>query len=165
MSEDNRELNIKLISISDYLVIVALKYVCYNIVYSMQAVVFMRQEAVLKPVVSYHTRLTPCSTDFYFLCCPLQKLQNAFLAVTPSRCEFVCSAQSSGLISPNVKWCNMCLLCLVLVDQEDHSEASQPATASDDESGTETQVMHHSHAAEMSVGLLAACWAISIIYS
>lgn len=40
---------------------------------------------------------------------------------------------------------NVSLLCLVPEDQEDHSEASQPAAASDDESGTETQVMHHCH--------------------
>lgn len=65
----------------------------------------LEQEAVLKPVVSYHTRLTPCSTDFYFSCCPLQKLLNAFLAVTPTCCEFICSAGSKGLVSPNVKWC------------------------------------------------------------
>lgn len=40
---------------------------------------------------------------------------------------------------------NVSLCSLAPEDQDDHSEASQPAAASDDESGTETQVMHHCH--------------------
>lgn len=52
-------------------------------------------------------------------------------------------------------------LCLVFEAQEDQSETSQQTAASDEEQETENQVLSD----QMSVGLLAAGWAISISYS
>lgn len=50
--------------------------------------------------------------------------------------------------------------------QEDQSETSQQTSASDDEKGTETQVLYRPVTADkLSVGLLAAVWAISTSYS
>lgn len=93
MSEDNSDFNIWRILTCDYLAIVVLKYMLQYRVQQASGCV-LEQEAVLKPVVSYHTRLTPCSTDFYFLCCPLQKLLNAFLAATC--CEIIESRGGGG---------------------------------------------------------------------
>lgn len=49
--------------------------------------------------------------------------------------------------------------------QEDQSETSQQTAASDEEKGTDNQVLTSVTADKMSVGLLAAVWAISIGYS
>lgn len=52
-------------------------------------------------------------------------------------------------------------LCLMFEAQEDQSETSQQTAASDEEQETENQVLSD----QMSVGLLAAGWALSISYS
>lgn len=49
--------------------------------------------------------------------------------------------------------------------QEDKSETSQEAAPSDEEKGTDSQVLHQHQSDHMSDGLLAADWAISVSYS
>lgn len=49
--------------------------------------------------------------------------------------------------------------------QEDKSETSQEAAPSDEEKGTDSQVLHQHQSDHMSDGLVAADWAISFSYS
>lgn len=89
MPQDNSEVNVAQIQISDHLAIVAPKCVLQYRLQRASGCVH-EQEAVLKPAVSYHTLLTPSATDFFFflfffLRCPLQKLRHAFPAATRVR--------------------------------------------------------------------------------
>lgn len=64
----------------------------------------------------------------------------------------------------NVNWQIASAMCMFEA-QEDQSDSSQQATASDEDKGTVNQVLTTVTADKMSVGLLAASWAISISYS
>lgn len=62
------------------------------------------------------------------------------------------------------KWLIASVMCMFEA-QEDQSDSSQQTTASDEDKGTVNEVLTIVTADKMSVGLLAASWAIFISYS